>query len=440
MESQISLEQINEFRNAYNNDKTNKIIENAITKNGLENTCIRREIIIENQPVFNIELPESKRYHQKDSWKCWIFAGLNLIKHNIAKNLNMNVMDLELSNNYIAFFDKLEKSNNVYENILKIENNNYDYLHKEHFVEECVSEGGNWELFLAIINKYGIVPYSYMPNAIESENYDKISNIYHEKVKKDIVELIELKRKKTDLKALRTLKNKLLQENYILLCKILGEPVTNFTYEYKDKNGDYKKYENLTPLEFKNKFLFLKLDDFVTIGNMPMYNKEYYKVYKRKYYGNIYNESNVTYLNLPIEDLKELAIKQLKDNTPVYIGGHFRKFRDTKTGVLDTRLYNYEETLNINRLTKEENLNLYNISMHHIMVFTGVNLVNDKPQRWKVEDSYGDKEKVNGYYVMNDNFFDEFVLSVVIDKKYLSAKQLELLKQKPIEFEITEPF
>ena len=103
-------------------------------------------------------------------------------------------------------------------------------------------------------------------------------------------------------------------------------------------------------------------------------------------------------------------------------------------------LYNYEETLNINRLTKEENLNLYNISMHHIMVFTGVNLVNDKPQRWKVEDSYGDKEKVNGYYVMNDNFFDEFVLSVVIDKKYLSAKQLELLKQKPIEFEITEPF
>ena len=193
MESQISLEQINEFRNAYSNDKTNKIIENAITKNGLENTCIRREIIIENQPVFNIELPESKRYHQKDSWKCWIFAGLNLIKHNIAKNLNMNVMDLELSNNYIAFFDKLEKSNNVYENILKIENNNYDYLHKEHFVEECVSEGGNWELFLAIINKYGIVPYSYMPNAIESENYDKISNIYHEKVKKDIVELIELK-------------------------------------------------------------------------------------------------------------------------------------------------------------------------------------------------------------------------------------------------------
>lgn len=147
MESQISLEQIKEFSKIYNADKTNKIIENAITKNGLENTCINRDIIIENKPIFNIELPESKRYHQKDSWRCWIFAGLNLIKHNIAENLNMNVTDLELSNNYIAFFDKLEKSNNVYENILKTENNNYNYLHKEHFVENCVSEGGNWELF-----------------------------------------------------------------------------------------------------------------------------------------------------------------------------------------------------------------------------------------------------------------------------------------------------
>ena len=106
MENQISLEQIMKFRESYKSNKTNKIIENAITKNGLENACIDRNIIIENQPVFNIELPESKRYDQQDSWRCWIYGGLNLIKHNIAENLNMNVIDLELSNNHIAFFDK----------------------------------------------------------------------------------------------------------------------------------------------------------------------------------------------------------------------------------------------------------------------------------------------------------------------------------------------
>ena len=440
MDNEIKLKQIEEFNKIYNSNKTNKIIENAITKNGLENACINRDVIIENQPVFNIELPDSKRYDQQDSWRCWIYGGLNLIKHNIAKNLNMNVMDLELSNNHIAFFDKLEKSNNAYENIINTEDDSFDYLHKENIIKYSVSEGGYWEWFVAIINKYGIVPYSYNPNAVESTNYEKVEYLYTEKVKKDIIELLNLKKNGTGINSLREEKNKFLQQNYILLCKILGEPLTEFDYEYKDKNGEYKRIENLTPIEFKNRFLDLELENFVTIANMPMYNKEYYKMYKKKYLGNVYQNSYVKYLNLPIDDLKELTIKQLKDNIPVYMGAHILKFRDKKSGILDTRLYNYEDTLNLKTLSKEEALNLYDISMHHVMTFTGVNLINDKPQRWKIEDSYGNKEKVNGYYIMNDNFFNEFVLSVVIDRKYLSEEQLELLEQEPIEFEIEDPF
>lgn len=440
MENQISLEQINKFRENYNSDKTNKIIENAITKNGLENACINRDIIIENQPVFNVELPESKRYDQQESWRCWIYGGLNLIKHNIAQNLNINVTDLELSNNYIAFFDKLEKSNNAYENIINIENTDFDYIHKESIIKYCVTEGGYWQWFVAIVNKYGIVPYSYNPNVVESTNYEKVEYLYTEKVKKDIIKLLDLKKNGADINLLKEEKNKFLQENYILLCKILGEPVSEFNYEYKDKNGEYKRFEKLTPIEFKNRFLSLELDNFVTIGNTPMYNKEYYKLYKKKYIGNVYQNSYVEYLNLPINELKELTIKQLKDNIPVYMGAHILKFRDKKSGILDTRLYNYEDTLNLKTLSKEEALNLYDISMHHVMTFVGVNLIDNKPQRWKIEDSYGSKEKVNGYYIMNDNFFDEFVLSVVIDKKYLLPKQIELLEQEPIEFEIEEPF
>lgn len=440
MEEQISIEQIKKFSEIYNSNQMNKIIENAITKNGLESACLNRDVIIENQPVFNIELPESKRYDQQDSWRCWIYGGLNLIKHNIAKNLNMSVMDLELSNNHIAFFDKLEKSNNAYENIINLENIEFDYLYRENIIKYCVSEGGYWDWFVAIVNKYGILPYSYNPNAVESTNYEKIEYLYTEKVKKDIIELLDLKKNGIDINLLRETKNKFLQENYALLCKILGEPVTEFNYEYKDKNGEYKVINGLTPIEFKNRFLDLKLEDFVTIGNMPMYNKEYYKVYKKKYAGNVYNNSYVKYLNLPIEDLKELTIKQLKDNNPVYMGTHISKFVDKKSGILDTRLYNYENALEFKTLSKQEALNLYDISMQHVMTFTGVNLFDNKPQRWKVEDSYGDKGRVNGYYIMNDNFFNEFVLSVVIDKKYLSQEQLELLNQDPIEFEIEDPF
>lgn len=440
MKEQITFEQIKDFSKKYNEDKTNKIIENAITKNGMENACINRDVIIENQPVFNIELPESKRYHQKESWRCWIYGGLNLIKHNIAQNLNIDIIDLELSNNHIAFFDKLEKSNNAYENIIKLENTDFDYLYKEKIVEYCVSEGGYWEWFAAIIDKYGILPYSYSPNAVESSNYAIIECLYTEKVKKDILKLIELKQQNSDSDILRKTKEEFLQENYILLSKILGEPTLEFDYEYRDKNGEYKRYEKLTPIEFKNKFLTLELNNYVTIGNMPMYNKEYYKMYSKKYKQSVYGSSQVRYLNLPIEDLKELAIKQLKDGIPVYMGAHIRKFRDMQSGILDTRLYNYEETLGLKKLTKSEALSLYDISMHHVMVFTGVNLIDNKPQRWKIEDSYGDEEKVNGYYIMNDNFYDDFVLSVIVDKKYLSNEQLEMLKQKPIEFDVEEPF
>lgn len=440
MNEQISIEQISEFSKKYNEDINNKIIENSITKNGLDNTCIDRKIIIENQPIFNIELPDSKRYDQKDSYKCWIYAGINMIKHNIAENLNIDIMKLELSNTYIAFFDKLEKSNNAYENIINLKNTDIDYIHKEKIIKYCVSEGGYWQWFVSIVNKYGIVPMQFMPDNAESINYYKISDILAEKIKKDIVYLLKLKNNKESIESLRKQKSILLQENYMLLSKMLGEPNFKFNYEYKDKNNDYIMLKDITPIEFKNKFLTLNLQNFVSIGNLPMYNKEYYKLYSKKYSGNVFQNSYVSFLNLPIEDLKELVIKQLKDNVPVWMAGHITKFSDKKSGVLDTRLYNYKHTLNFNTLTKEEALNLHNIDLQHAMTFCGVHLLENKPVRWKIEDSYGDKEKVNGYYVMNDNFFNEFVLNVIIDKKYLNEKHLELLNQNPIEFDIEEPF
>lgn len=440
MEKQISLEQIRNFREKYNSNLTNKIIENAITKNGLENACINRDVIIENQPVFNIELPESKRYDQKESIRCWIYAGLNLIKHNVAQNMNIDVMKLELSSNYLSFYDRLEKANNTYENIISLENFELEYIRKEKILEDNVSEAGYWEFFKALVKKYGIIPDCYNPNVVEGENYIKLEHIYNEKVKKDVLELLELKRNNKKEDILRKTKIKFLEENYEILAKVLGEPTTEFDYEYKDKDGKYIKIEKTTPLEFKNKYLSLNLENFVTIGNMPMYNKEYGKMYQKKYMENVYKNSEVKYLNLPIERLKELSIKQLKDGIPVYFGTYTFKFRDLKSGVLDTRLYNYDKILNLNQLSKAESLDLNDISMYHAMVFSGVNVIDEEPKRWKVEDSYGTEHKVNGYYIMNDNFFSKFVLSVVIDKKYLNSYEQDLLKQEPIKFEVDEPF
>lgn len=437
----ITLKDIQEFSKEYNDNPNNKIIENAITTNGLENACLDRDIIRENQPVFNIELPDTKRYDQKESWKCWIYAGFNMIQYNMAENLNMDLMNFELSSNYIAFFDKLEKANNVYENIinLSVENTTLEYIKQERLLKDCVTEAGFYEWFASIIKKYGIVPYSYMPNPKEGEDGEKISRIFREKVKKDVISLIEEKKQGKNEEELRNLTKTYAKQNYIFLSKILGEPPMTFDLEYKDKNGTYISQKQITPIDFKIQYLTLNLDEFVSIANTPMYNKEYNKVYRLKHFGNVYKNSYRQFLNLPIEDLKRCAVKQLKDGMPVYISLDIaNKYVYEKQGILDTRIYNYEKALDMHSLDKREGLDLSEFHSSHSMTITGVNIVDEHIERWKVEDSYGagPDEKPNGYYTINDNYFDKFTIDIIINKRYLTQEQRELLSQEPIEYDM----
>ena len=438
---QITLDLIKKFSNNYNQNSLNKIIENSIVNNGIEKTCIDYSIIAENQPIFNIELPVSKRYNQKKSYKCWIFSGLNFIQFNLAENLNIDLKNLSISNSYISFFDKLEKSNTIYENIIHLKDNSFEFINKDGVLDFCIFEGGYWQWFVSIVNKYGLLPYEYMPDAVESLNQKTITNLFSEKVKKNCIKLIKLKEENKTLEELEIMKEKFLDENYTFLSKILGEPKFNFNYEYKDKDGKLVSYKNLTPLEFKNKFLTIDLNNFISLGNIPMYNKQYYKLYRKKYACNTYNNSYAEFLNLPIKEIKELVIKQLKDNLPISVRVNLTKFKDKKSGVLDTRLFNYNKTFNLESLTKEEALNTKDIFPHHWLSICGANILdNGTVQRWKLEDSYGNDAKVDGYYIMNDNYFDEFILEAIINKKYLSNKQKEMLKQEPILFDPKDSF
>ena len=185
---------LDQFDILTNSGDFDRIIENAITENGLEKSCIDRRIIEENQPIFNIELPDGKRYDQKDNYRCWIYCGLNTIQYDMAKNLNIDLKEFALSNNYIAFFDKLEKSNNAYENIINISNVDWEYIDKEDVLQHCVNEGGHWQWFVSIVNKYGLMPYEYMPDVFESLRMQNITGLFTDKVKKDCIKLINSKR------------------------------------------------------------------------------------------------------------------------------------------------------------------------------------------------------------------------------------------------------
>lgn len=438
MEKQITREQITTFRKSYQEKTINKILENKIAKNGLKKACLRQDIIQENLPVFNVELPNKIRYNQKETNKCWIYSGLNMIHYHMAENLHIDPMKFSLSSSYIEFFDKLEKANHVYERIIEKKALNIKQLQSQSFLNDNLTECGYWQWFVSIVNKYGLVPETCMPNMIEDEEHQVLENIWKEKVKKGISKLLDLKKEEVSNKILRDEKEECLKEIYCLLCKLIGEPKETFNYKYEDKRGEDIQLEQMTPKQFQERYLNWNLDDFVVLGNVPASDKPYERVYEEKYLGNIHGNSKISFLNMPIEVLKKATLQQLKENIPVVVGAHILKYRDKKSGVLDTRLYAYDEILEFEDLTKTEALDLLDIRMHHVMTIVGAQVEVDGIKRWKVEDSYGTDEKMDGYYIMNDNYFDAFVLIVVIHKKYLTQEQQLLLQQKPILYDTRE--
>ncbi|MCI8640556.1 MAG: hypothetical protein HFJ59_01585 [Clostridia bacterium] len=270
-----------------------------------------------------------------------------------------------------------------------------------------------------------------MKTTIEGENSVQVTNLFSETVKSNIFKLIKLKKQNMDINKLRNIKKNMLQEDYEFLSKVYGEPSRKFDYTYIDNNGNTIELKDMTPLKFTEKHLSMNIEDFVFISNVPMFGRSYGEKIKNNN-SNLVENSTVEFLHISSNELKELAIKQLKDNIPVIIGLTIKKFSNFKNGILDTRLYDYEKLVKYKKLTKEEGLTIEDIILHHYMTITGVYIEDEKPKRWKVEDSYGSEARINGYWIMNDNYFTDYVFTCIIDKKYLSEKQLELYNKKAI--------
>ncbi len=429
---EIKLKYIEQFSRTYNKNVNNKNIEKEIKQYGLDKVCINEKIIVENPPSFNIELEETKRYDQKNSLRCWAFSGINVIKRNMAENLNMDIMKFELSDNFITFFHRLEKANTTYERVLTSKTMDLDKIVNKNILKNPVEEVGNWQTFVGIVKKYGLVPMIVMPTTFEGENATRVTNLFSETVRSNAITLLKLKRQNKNIKELRKIKSRMLADNYEFLSKVYGEPVKTFNYDYIDKNGNNVSLENITPNQFAKQFLSIDIENFVFISNVPKKNRIYGQKLKNPTSININKMKYVEFLHISSKELKDLSIRQLKDNIPVMVGIYIRKFADKNSGVLDTRLYDYENLVKYKNLNKEDGMLVGDIELHHWMTITGVQIEEEKPKRWKVEDSYGDREKVNGYYIMNDNYFDKYVFTVIVNKKYLSKKQLELYNQKGI--------
>ncbi len=430
-------EQQASFRAQFEADKTRRIAANALSKTGLADAAFCGTEAARMHHNFSVEIPTLPVTNQKASGRCWMFAALNVLRERVAARLNLE--EFELSQSYLAFWDKFERANYFLETILDTLELEPDDRVLATVLQNGVHDGGQWDMFVNIVKKYGVVPKHAMPETYQSSNTGMMNSLLNTNLKECAVRLRAMYAEGAGIDALHGAKNGMLGSIFCYLCTCYGEPPRSFDFEYTDKEKQYHIDRNLTPRAFYGKYVDMDLDDYVSVIHAPTKDKPYNRMYTVRYLGNVVEGQRVSYLNLPMEELKALVIRQLQDGEVVWFGSDVGKFGDRAGGVWDDRSFGYEELTGLTfRLTKEQRLDYRDSAMNHAMVITGVNLVDGRPNRWKIENSWGDDKGNKGYYIASDSWFDQFVYQAVVQRKYLGEKEA-LLAQKPIELNPWDP-
>ena len=439
MQISITQEELQRLEADFLADRANLIAMDAVMQNGLLSSAKNAEAQRSTVHEFSVSLKQGEITNQKQSGRCWMFAALNCLRFQVMKNLNLETF--ELSQNYTLFYDKLEKANYFLESILETLDEPIGGRLIAHLLTAPLNDGGQWDMMANLTQKYGVVPKSAMPETVSSSKTMEMNNTLTEKLREDACILRRMHSKGSSETELRQAKEAMLKTIYNALCICLGVPPKTVDLQVRDKDDQFICDLGLTPKQFYEKYVRISLNDYVSCINAPTVDKPYYHSYSVKFLGNVKEGRIVRYVNLPIEELKNAAIAQLKDGEPVWFGCDVGKRSERDMGLMDLTLYHTEQLLGTEfTMTKGERLDYGQSLMTHAMVFQGVNLdENGAPNRWRVENSWGKEPGKDGYYVMTDDWFNEYTYQIVVNKKYLSEKALEAYAKEPIMLEPWDP-
>ena len=407
-------------------------MENAISHNGLLASLEKRSAAVENTPVFSLDLTKDKVSDQKASGRCWMFAALNTFRHKMIANFQLE--DFELSQAHTFFWDKYEKSNWFLEQVLATADQELTSRKVKFLLDTPQQDGGQWDMVVSLFEKYGVVPKSVYPESISSSDSRELNQILNKLLRQDAQILRELRAEGAESVELQTKKEELLQEVFNFLAMNLGLPPRQFDFAYRDKDNHFHSESGLTPLTFYQKYVDLKLDDYVSIINAPTEDKPYGRSYTVEMLGNVVGSKPVRYLNVEMDRLKELAIAQMQAGETVWFGSDVGQSSNRKEGVMAEGMHDFTASMDI-RLTQDKagRLDYSESLMTHAMVLTGVDLdENGKAKKWKVENSWGEKVGNKGYFVASDTWMDEYTYQIVVRKEFLTAAELAAYEEEPI--------
>ena len=426
MAKNISLSDIKKYKNKFLKNNKNTASRNALIKNDLNTVALNWENFTQiNHHFSNLIKKELPATDQKASGRCWGFAGLNLMRLEVVKNLDLT--NFEFSQNYFMFWDKLEKANYFLENIIKTKELAYDSRLIMHLVKNPIQDGGQWDMFVNLIEKYGAVPKDVMPETNHSSKSMAMNYILTHKLR-EFASILRKKRKNST-----ALKKEMMEIIFNLLSMFLGQPPGVINWSTRNKDNKYIAISEMKPKDFCNKYADIKIKDKVCLINAPMSNKKFNTIYTVEYLGNVVEGQIIKYLNVDIQELKKSAMQSIKNNEAVWFGCDVGKRFNREEGVLDMGIYDYENIFQIPfKMNKKTRLEYGDSEMTHAMLLTGVDIKKQKSIKWKIENSWGIKSGNKGYMMMTDEWFDEYTYEVVIDKKYLNKRLLQYLDMEPV--------
>ena len=433
----MRIEDVRRFSLAFNKDPKNTLALNAVTENGIAAVALsRKEVDRQNFTFSNlIESPDAT--NQERSGRCWLFSGLSLLALEAMKKLNLKTF--ELSEIYQMFWDKLEKANYFLENIIETRDEPLDGRLVSSLLSDPISDGGQWNMFVNIVEKYGVIPKNFMPETANSSNSDPMNTLLASKLREYAKSLRDTTRKGASVNELREKKGKFMEEFYKLLCINLGTPPETFYWEWRDKDGVFHRKGNMNPVQFYQEYIGTQLNDFVSLINAP--NKAFNRLYTVKFLSNMVGGQEVRFLNVDLKAMKTTTIEMIKHNHAVWFGCDVGKMLQTDMGAMDLNIYDYESVYGAKfKLDKAARLDYEDSDMTHAMVITGVDLdEHDKPKKWRVENSWGASIGDQGYMFMLDEWFDEYLYEVVVRKEYLSSELLRILDTEPVVLPLWDP-
>ena len=425
----LNNEEIAKIKSSVTFDEDTRALMNAISSNDISKLAVNRENLGKVNPYFTNKVEIKGITNQKSSGRCWLFTGLNVLRPKVIEKYKMK--EFEFSQNYGFFWDQLEKSNFFLESVIATadlpdEDRKVDWLFKN-----PIGDGGQWTGVVDIVEKYGAVPASVMPESNNSENTRWMSRFLRRKLREDALTLRKMSAEGSEEGRLREEKITMLSDIYRILVLCLGNPPTEFPWQYEDKDGNISELKTYTPKSFYEEMVGIDLRDYVMFMNDP--TREYYKLYEIEYDRHMLEGGNWKYINLPVDEIKDFAKASVIANEAMYFSCDVGKQLESEIGMLDVNNFDYDELFGVDfSMDKAGRIKTYDSGSSHGMSLVGVNILPDGSiDKWLLENSWGEKG-FKGFLIMTDEWFSEYMFRLVIHKDFLDKKTLDILDTEPV--------